>query len=51
MVLQCEPREVTTAARPTNAWKAATVCGNYVTATLLPSTKPAAPPAPKRTNA
>ncbi len=27
-VLQWEPNDVTTAARPTKAWKAATVCGN-----------------------
>jgi len=39
-----EPMEVTTAAKPTRAWKAATVYGSSVTATLVPRTVPAVPP-------
>ena len=50
-VIQYDPNEVTTAAKPTNAWNAATVCGSYVTATLLPSNKPAEPPTPNNTSA
>lgn len=37
--------EVVTAAKPTKEWKAATVYGNSVTATLFPITAPIAPPA------
>lgn len=51
MSIQNDPSDVTTAAKPTNAWNAATVCGNYVTATLFPSVNPTAPPAPNRHNA
>ena len=50
-VIQYDPKDVTTAANPTNAWNAATVCGNYVTATLLPNNKPAEPPAPNNISA
>ncbi len=50
-VLQCDPNDVTTAANPTNAWNAATVCGSSVTATLFPNNKPAVPPAVSNTNA
>lgn len=46
-----EPKEVTTAAKPTRAWKAATVYGRSVTATLVPRTEPTAPPPPIRTKA
>ncbi len=48
---QYEANEVVTAARPTKAWKPATVCGSSVTATLLPKTNPAAPPRPNKNNA
>mmetsp|Transcript_22339 Transcript_22339/g.16800 ORF Transcript_22339/g.16800 Transcript_22339/m.16800 type:complete len:100 (+) Transcript_22339:1110-1409(+) len=41
-----EAIEVVTAAMPTRAWKAATVCGNSVTSTLYPSVSPTAVAAP-----
>lgn len=40
-----------TAAIPTRAWKAATVCGNSVTATLYPKVVPTAAADPNRTKA
>lgn len=43
--------EVVTAAKPTKAWKAATVCGNSVTATLDPRTRPAVAPPPIKRSA
>ena len=42
--------DVAIAANPTNAWNAATVYGNSVTATLLPITVPTANPDPINAN-
>jgi len=42
---------VVTAARPTSAWKAATVCGSSVTATFCPIYLPATPAIPRRESA
>lgn len=46
-----EAREVVTAAIPTRAWKAATVCGNSVTSTLYPKVVPTAAADPNKTKA
>ena len=46
-----EANEVVTAAIPTKAWKAATVCGSSVTATLYPIVVPTAEEIPNKAKA